>query len=448
VTPDLIAKYETRVPRYTSYPTAPHFETSVDGAVYRSWLGALPGAAPVSLYLHVPFCASLCWYCGCHTRVARGYDAVAEYIDLLEREIDLVADTSGPLRAGHIHWGGGTPNMIAVGGLSRLMEQIGRRFTMDGSAEVSVELDPRLLDPDQARGLAAAGVTRASLGVQDFDPAVQRVINRVQPFEITEHAVEWLRGAAISRINFDLMYGLPLQTEASVVATVDQAAGLRPDRIALFGYAHVPWMKKHQLLLPEHKLPSPAERVRQADAAARRLVQHGYLRIGLDHFAVREDTMVSRLAEGRLHRNFQGYTDDPCDTLLGFGLSAIGSLPQGYVQNTTDVTTYRESVRSGRLATARGCKLSVDDRLRRDVIERLMCDLRVDLAEVAHHHDMRPSTLVDALPAIDGLAADGIVSRDGWRVAVTESGRPLVRSVCAAFDRYLNDDRTRHARAL
>jgi oxygen-independent coproporphyrinogen-3 oxidase len=448
VTPDLIAKYDARVPRYTSYPTAPHFEPGVDDPAYGSWLRELPDGAAASLYLHVPFCASLCLYCGCHTAVVHGQKPIDDYAALLAREIDLVAAETGLLRAGHVHWGGGTPNVLVASGMARLMERIGHRFAIDAGAELSAELDPRILDAEQALGLVSAGVTRASLGVQDFDPAVQRAINRIQPFAMTARAVEWLRNAGIGGINFDLMYGLPLQTETGVVATVDRAASLRPDRIALFGYAHVPWMKKHQLLLPEHKLPGPAERVRQSDAAARRLVEHGYVRIGLDHFALPDDAMATRLGEGMLRRNFQGYSDDPCSTLIGLGVSAIGSLPQGYVQNTTDVTVYRQRLREGRLATARGRRLTPDDRLRRAVIERLMCDLDVDLAEVARRHDAEPESLEEALAAIDDLADDGIATRDGWRVTVTEAGRPLVRSVCAAFDTYLQNDATRHARAI
>jgi len=448
VTPELVAKYDARVPRYTSYPTAPHFESAVDDAAYRAWLAELPRRSPVSLYLHVPFCASLCWYCGCHTRVVRGYGAIGEYAGLLEREIDLVAGETGPLGAGHVHWGGGTPNMLSGPDLARLMAVLGQRFGIAANSEVSVELDPRILDEEKVKALAAAGITRASLGVQDFHPEVQRAINRIQPFEMTRRAVEWLRAAGIGGINFDLIYGLPLQTVDSVVDTVDQAASLAPERIALFGYAHVPWMKKHQLLMPQDKLPGPAERVRQADAAADRLVEHGYLRVGLDHFARPDDPMARRLVEGELHRNFQGYTDDACATLLGFGVSAIGSLPQGYVQNTTDVTVYRDRLRAGRLATQRGRRLSGDDRLRREIIERLMCDLRVDVAEIAERHDVAPERLGDALPQVDELAADGIAVRDGWNIVVTEEGRPLVRSVCAAFDTYLQKDATRHSRAI
>jgi oxygen-independent coproporphyrinogen-3 oxidase len=445
---ELLAKYDRRIPRYTSYPTAPHFGPAVDAAVYSKWLRALPYGQRASLYLHVPFCAALCWYCGCHTRVVREHRPVADYADLLAREIALVADAAPPLAGEHVHWGGGTPNMLGADELKRLMDRLAPRFNLTAGAEVSMELDPRILTTTQVRGIAAAGITRASLGVQDFDAGVQQAINRFQPYEMTARAVAWLRDAGIAAINFDLMYGLPLQTVESVVASVEQAAALAPDRVALFGYAHVPWMKPHQRLLPEAALPGPEERWRQAEAAAARLTALGYVRVGLDHFARPEDALAKRLADGTLHRNFQGYTTDAAPVLLGFGVSAIGSLPGGYVQNTTDVTAYRRSIRGGTLTTARGVALSDEDRLRRDIIERLMCDLAVDLAAVGARHGRAPEAFRPELARLDPLVADGIARRDGWTVAVTEDGRPLARAVAAVFDAYLDAAPARHAQAV
>jgi oxygen-independent coproporphyrinogen-3 oxidase len=265
---------------------------------------------------------------------------------------------------------------------------------------------------------------------------------------MTRDAVAWLRGAGIRGINLDLMYGLPYQTVDSVRATADRAALLRPDRIALFGYAHVPWMKKHQRLLSEEALPGAAARFEQAEAAAARLLEHGYVRIGLDHFARPDDPMARRLAEARLHRNFQGYTTDDCPVLLGIGLSSIGTLPQGYAQNTADFTAYRARIESGRLATVRGIAMTPEDRLRREVIERLMCDLEVDLADVARRHGRRPDMFASSLPSLLELEKDGIAVRDGWRLRVTDEGRPLVRAVCAAFDAYLEAGTARHSAAV
>jgi oxygen-independent coproporphyrinogen-3 oxidase len=448
VTAELLSKYDRRLPRYTSYPTAPHFKSSVDADVYRSWLQAIPAASDASFYLHVPFCAALCWYCGCHTSVVRSHAPVAEYVALLEAELALVAAQSGRLKATHVHWGGGTPNMLAPDEFDRFMSVFAKHVELSAAAEISVEIDPRRLTVESANGYVAAGMTRASLGVQDFDARVQQAINRLQPFAMTAQAVEWLRRAGITSINFDLIYGLPRQTVPSILDTIDRAMSLAPDRIALFGYAHVPWMKRHQQLIAERDLPGPLERLAQAEAAAARLIENGYLRIGLDHFARPGDLLARQLAEGRLHRNFQGYTSDDTPALIGLGLSAIGSLLQGYVQNTTDITLYRERVRGGELAAVRGVKLSGEDRLRRDIIERLMCEMRVDLARVARKHSHLPEVFAPELAALEPLIADGIARREGWTIAVTEEGRPLARAVCAVFDTYLDPAQQRHARIV
>lgn len=452
-TTDLLARYDVRLPRYTSYPTAPHFTTAVDGAVYGGWLGPLTGEAPVSLYLHVPFCQVLCWYCGCHTHAINSPKPAAEYAGLLRREIALVAETIGRrLPAASLHWGGGTPTMLADADFAAIMGDLAQAFAYTADAERAIELDPRGVDEARISGLAAQGINRASLGVQDFAPEVQQAINRIQPYEQTAAVVGWLRAAGIRRVNLDLMYGLPLQTVASVVETVDRAASLAPDRIALFGYAHVPWMKKHQKLLPEAALPGMGERFDQAEAAARRLVEHGYVPVGLDHFAKADDPMVRQLESGRLARNFQGYTTDESPVLIGLGASSIGRLPQGYAQNTPDLPSYRQAMAEGRLATARGLALTAEDRLRASVIERIMCDLAVDLAAVAAAHGTAPGHFAADLERLEPLVADGLARRDGWRIMVTERGRPLVRAVAAAFDAYLEcgaaPGALRHSRAV
>jgi oxygen-independent coproporphyrinogen-3 oxidase len=447
--PDLIARYDQRVPRYTSYPTAPHFSDTVGAATYRDWLAALPAGEPLSLYLHVPFCAALCLYCGCHTTVARRYAPVAAYVGLLEKEIDLVAEALGSRRpVTHIHWGGGTPTILSPADLVRIGDQLARRFDVSADAEIAVEIDPRTLTREHVEAMAATGLTRASLGVQDFDEAVQRAINRVQSYETTAQVVDWLRAAGVTGINLDLMYGLPFQTEESVARSVDEALRLDPDRIALFGYAHVPWMKKHQALLPEDRLPTAAERVAQVAAATAVIEAAGYVPIGLDHFAKAGDTLAARQRTGRLKRNFQGYTTDEATALIGLGASSIGTLPQGYVQNAPSTVAYRQAISEGRLATVRGLALTEEDRLRRSVIERLMCDLFVDLDETAHEHGRSIADFAEELARIDRLAADGIATRDGGQVGVPEDARAFVRTVCAVFDRYLAPDGNRHSRAF
>ena len=446
---DLTKKYDLRVPRYTSYPTAPHFTGEVDGTVYRRWLSELSPDQELSLYFHIPYCDTLCWFCGCYTKIVRRYEPVARYLGMLLNEIDLVADTLGArFRARHLHWGGGSPTLIKATDWQRLIERIYTRFDVGPDAEIAVEMDPRDTTEEYIDALAWAGVNRASIGVQDFHPEVQKAINRIQPFELTERVVGWLRGQGIAGINMDLMYGLPYQTTERVVETVDLAARMEPDRVALFGYAHVPWMKSHQKLIKEDTLPDFEERWRQSEAAADRLVELGYVRIGFDHFARPNDDLAVAHAEGRLHRNFQGYTTDSAPALLGFGASAIGSLPQGYVQNTQPLRAYHDAVTFAEFATERGVELSADDHLRRDIIERLMCDMAVDLKTVCKAHGVARKTLGDEMERLGPLAEDGIVEVDDGYVTVTDEGRPFVRLVAAAFDTYLNKGEMRHSKAV
>jgi len=446
---DVVAQLDQRVPRYTSYPTAPHFTPDIGADAYAEWLEALPADAMVSLYLHVPFCAELCLYCGCHTSVVRRYEPVASYVAVLEREIDLVAERIGARRpVVHVHWGGGTPTILTPRDLHTLAERLRARFELQEGAEIAFEIDPRRLSQDHVVALAGIGATRASLGIQDFDLEVQRTVNRIQSFAQTEQVVSWLRNAGIAGLNFDLMYGLPYQTVDKVVRSVEQAVSLRPDRIALFGYAHVPWMKRHQKLLPEAAMPEASERLRQMHAAAAAITAAGYVRIGLDHFARPGDLLARRQAEGRLRRNFQGYTTDAAAALVGLGTSAIGMLPQGYVQNAPRMGDYRDAVLAGRLAAVRGIRVTDEDRVRRAVIERLMCDLAVDLDEVAADHGADPAMFSYDLDRLGELSGLGLVRREQNRIIIDEAGRPFVRSVCAVFDRYLSRGEARYSRAL
>ncbi|MEI9988840.1 MAG: oxygen-independent coproporphyrinogen III oxidase [Rhizomicrobium sp.] len=431
--------FAARVPRYTSYPTAPHFHAGVDAAVYRGWLEALDPAAPLSLYVHIPFCDTLCWFCGCHTRVVNTYSPLAGYLDLLLREIGLVADALGARRrVTHIHWGGGSPTMLRPADMRRLNAFLRERFDVAPDAEFAIEIDPRGFTPELSRALADIGVTRASIGVQDFDPAVQRAINRIQDFETTAKCVSLLRGDGIDKLSIDLIYGLPHQTAEGLWNTIDQVLTLDPDRLAIFGYAHVPGFKKHQELIPQSALPGLKERFAQAEAAREQLLAAGYVAVGLDHFAKPGDPMAVAKAEGTLARNFQGYTTDTAPALIGFGASSIGSLPQGYVQNLTDVPAWRAALLKVELPVARGVALTEEDRIRREVIERLMCDLEVDLAAVARRYGRAPAMFADALADLQSQARDGIVQVDGWYVRVPDAWRPAIRIVCAAFDTYLS----------
>ena len=451
MTPELIAKYDQRLPRYTSYPTAPHFAPTIDDQVYGGWLAMLDSGEPISLYLHVPFCRALCWYCGCHTSVVNRPDVIADYAQLLEDEIALVGAAIGakPL-VQTIHWGGGTPTMLGEPQMEAVMAEIGRHFRIGDSTEISIELDPRTMTRERADSLARLGFNRASLGVQDFDARVQSAVNRIQPYETTADTIAWLRAAGIDAINLDLIYGLPYQTVESVRQTVSLAADLMPDRMALFGYAHVPWIKQHQRLLDAEALPDTFDRFGQAAAAAEALTARGYHRVGLDHFARAEDSLCRMSEEHRVGRNFQGYTTDECPTLLGFGVSSIGQLPFGRVQNVTEAVAYRKRIRAGQLATWRGVRFSEEDRLRGAVIERLMCDLSVDLEAVAADWDEPPEHFAPELKRLEPLVADGIAARDGWRIGVTEAGRPFLRAVAALFDCYLHEGEAplRHSKAI
>ena len=448
--PELAAKYDLRVPRYTSYPTAPHFHPGVGAETYGRWLGELDPATELSLYLHIAYCAEMCWFCGFHTKITKRYTPVAAYLEALFGEIALVADAlPGRMPARHIHFGGGSPTILSAEDFVRIIATLRERFLVKPDAEIAVELDPRTADEAYVAAMARAGVTRASIGVQDFDPKVQQAINRIQPYEVTERVIGWLRQYGVPEINMDLVYGLPHQTVTGLLSTIDRAVGFRPRRIALFGYAHVPWMKKHQRLIPEETLPDTETRWRQYEEGCRRLAEeHGYVQIGLDHFAAPDDEMAVALKARNLHRNFQGYTTDTASVLIGFGASGIGSLPQGYVANVGEIHFYQQAIAEGRLATQRGIAINDDDRLRRAIIERLMCDLAVDLDAVAARFGQDGGQFAEELASLAPMQADGLVNVEGRRITVTEDGRTLVRAACAAFDRYLRRGEQRHSKAV
>ncbi len=447
---DIEARYgDERLPRYTSYPTAPHFSGAVTHDIYSRWLADIPRHSAASLYLHIPFCRSMCWYCGCHTTIVARDAPIAAYVEALRRESELVSERlTEPLSVKHVHFGGGTPTIMTPAQFAGLIELIARRFVLEHDAEIAVEIDPRTLTQETIRELGINRVTRASLGVQSFDPVVQAAINRVQSFEQTAAAVHGLRAAGIRSVNFDLIYGLPHQTIASCVDTVEQSLKLRPDRFAVFGYAHVPQFKKHQRLIDEAALANGGDRRRQAEAIANALTAAGYRQIGFDHFALPDDSLVAAQAAGQLHRNFQGYTTDTSDILIGLGASAIGRLKGGYIQNEIAISSYRGRIAEGQLATRKGYALSADDRLRADVIERLMCQFQVDLEDVCAKHSAAPASLLASAPRLRDLIADGIVRRDGFRLTVADDAHHFVRAVASAFDAYIGASNALYSRAV
>ncbi len=445
----LSQKYGGNAPRYTSFPTAPHFNTSVNEDVYRTWLAGIGADEPTSLYLHVPFCHQLCWYCGCNTRATQSYRPVAQYLEALIKEFALVKDAMAarPIIK-TVHWGGGTPTILTGGDFLEAMNKLREAFDLASDAQIAVEIDPRSMTESKAELLACAGVTRASLGVQEFAEHVQSAINRRQSHQQVVRTVAMLGRAGVKSISFDLMYGLPKQTTADVENTAALTAELRPERVSVFGYAHVPWMKSHQRLIDEATLPGERERLQQSLAAARILKQAGYNPIGLDHFALPDDSLSALAKSGGLRRNFQGYSDDPANTLIGFGASAIGSFPQGYVQNITDTRDYLAAIQEGRLPIARGVKTSDEDRLRREIIERLMCDYSTDLSAVCRKHGASLELFTDERNRLEEFEEDGLVAVDGDVIKIPSEFRAYVRSVCAVFDNYLKTGKARHSRVI
>lgn len=445
----ILKKYDGMVPRYTSYPTAPQFHDGVNEGVYRTWLEALPVDTPLSVYVHVPFCDTMCWFCGCNTKIINRYSPVEAYLETLLQEIDLIAEILGPRRpVSHVHWGGGSPTILKPNDVRRLAGALHDKFDFTTDAEFAVEIDPRELDDESLAALAESGVTRASLGVQDVNPEVQEAVNRVQPVPVTRHVIETLRKLGVNKVNVDLMYGLPYQTIEGIETNVCTVLEMSPDRLSLFGYAHVPWMKTHQKKIPDDALPGRDDRHDMMMAAANALTTNGYRWIGLDHFAREDDPMTQALDAGKLNRNFQGYTTDPCPALVGLGASSIGSMPQGYIQNHTPVRTWRAAIESGEPGIAKGVVLDDDDRLRRAIIERLMCDLRVDVDTVCEAYGQKPDSLMPAFDALRPAEVDGVCAIDGWTITIPEDARILMRTVAAAFDKYLNPGAQRHSRAV
>lgn len=439
---------ERAVPRYTSYPTAPHFTSAVNGAVVTQWMAELDPNASLSLYLHIPYCRDMCAYCGCATKATKRDEPVENYVKTLIQEIRHAGALMRAKSVRSLHWGGGTPSLVGADRFARIMQALSEAFDLSAVDEHAVELDPRVTDEAFIAAMAAYGANRASLGVQDLNDHVQVAMGRVQPFALVERCVGHLRAHGINAINFDLMYGLPQQSVADVATSARLALTLKPSRIASFGYAHVPWMRAHQKMIDAATLPGAAERIEQAEMAARIFSDAGYRAIGLDHFALPHDPLAIASAAGTMRRNFQGYVTDDADALIGFGATSIGRLPRGYVQNAPDVGHWRRAVEQNELPIARGLVFSADDHARGTVIERLMCDFSVDFGAIATHFFGRDDYFDDALVALDMLAEQHVLERQGRLIAMNEPGRPFVRLAAAAFDAYLDHNKARHSVAV
>lgn len=445
----LIRKYAVPGPRYTSYPPATQFHEDVAALNIDQSIVAdnAPGAGPLSLYFHLPFCESRCWFCGCTTIITQRHDAAGAYTQDLAREMKLVASRLDPTRpVAQLHFGGGTPTFFSPEALLRLGELIRHHFHFTPDAEVSVEIDPRRVTPAHIGALRAIGVNRASLGIQDTDANVQQAIHRVQPQAFNRRTVQWLRQAGISSINLDLIYGLPLQNVETVGRTISDALELAPERLSIFGYAHVPWIKPAQRILEKQQpLPGPEERLAMFALMRDRLLQAGYVDIGLDHFARPDDELALAHAQGGLQRNFQGYSTRAGTSLYSFGISAISQTPDSYRQNYKSLALYRAALAENRLPVERGYRMTAEDQRRRRLIMGIMCDRRLDFT--ALHAELGldvPKTYANELASLAMMEADGLVRIDREALEILPAGEPLLRVIAMKFDAYLSAGR-RHS---
>jgi oxygen-independent coproporphyrinogen-3 oxidase len=448
IDPVLIRKYDLAGPRYTSYPTADRFIEAFGEAEYRNWLGKrnIGGIQhALSLYVHLPFCDTVCYYCACNKVVTRDHGRSAKYIKYLARELSLLgALLGGQRRVSQLHFGGGTPTFLSPAEMRALADAIGSEFDFEPNAERSIEIDPRKLGPGRMEELAALGFNRVSVGVQDFDPAVQQAVHRIQGEQETRRAIDEARAFGFRSVNLDLIYGLPKQTLDSFNTTLDRVLALDPDRIALYNYAHLPAVFKPQRRIRAEDLPSPEAKLQILTLAIGRLTRAGYLYIGMDHFAKPEDELAIAQRQGRLQRNFQGYSTHPESDLLGFGISAIGRVGPTYSQNVKSLSDYYGALDAGRLPVWRGIELSADDLLRHAVIQALACHFQVSIEsiELAHLVDFS-KVFAPELQELKRLADDGLVEVNPDWIVVTPKGRLLVRAVCMVFDRYLRERRSR-----
>lgn len=448
---DLVQRFDKLGPRYTSYPTADRFvesfgAPSFEQAMRTRHLGG--GREPLSLYVHLPFCNTICFYCGCNKVVTRDKSRAARYLHYLGMEIGMQAALAGDSRrVRQMHWGGGTPTFLADEELRQVWDLLRTNFDFSPDGEYAIEIDPRSCSPETIRVLADLGFNRASFGVQDFDPAVQRAVNRIQPYEMTRDVVAASRANGFRSLNVDLIYGLPKQSVSSFADTVERVLELRPDRIALYSYAHLPQRFKPQRRILDADLPSAAEKLSILARAIDLFNRAGYIYIGMDHFALPDDELARAQRNGTLTRNFQGYTVGPDGDMLSFGVSAIGKVGPTYSQNAKDLPAYYETLDQGRLPVIRGLELSADDMLRREIIIALMCQFSVSFASVEAAHGVKfDDYFAWELAALAEFEDLGLVERrPGW-VAVTPKGRFFVRAIGAVFDRYLRaEDKARVA---
>lgn len=444
--PALLNKYNQPLPRYTSYPPATELTEAFDPAAFE---GAISRGnqrqTPLSLYCHIPFCESPCYFCGCNTIITRHREATTPYLDYLERHIAQLAPRIHHRQVHQMHWGGGTPSYFTMAQIEQLWEVLHRHFTFAPEAEISLEVNPRDLDRNYVQFLRGLGFNRISFGIQDFDPRVQAAVNRIQPEEMLFEAMGWLRQAGFDSVNVDLIYGLPHQTLSSFRTTIEKTIALDPDRLAVFNFAYVPWIKPVQKKhIDPATLPSPAEKLDILHMTIDELSGSGYQFIGMDHFAKPDDELAQAQAQGRLHRNFQGYTTQPESDLFGFGITAISMLQDVYGQNHKQLRPFYGAVDGGQLPLARGVSLTPEDQLRRAVIMELMCQFELSKSAIEEKYHLSfdrdfDSYFAPERRALEALEADGLVRMTPNHIEVLPPGRLLIRNVAAVFDTYLCD---------
>jgi oxygen-independent coproporphyrinogen-3 oxidase len=442
LTPELLEKYDRPGPRYTSYPTAPHFTPDFDEAAYRERLQLASELAdePLSMYVHLPFCEARCTFCGCNVVISPRRGPEIPYLEAVEAELGLLRDALAPRTTlNQLHWGGGTPTYLSPDQCQQLFNAITSFFELASDAEVALEIDPSVTTMEHLSTLRGSGFNRLSMGLQDLDPAVQEAVRRVQPLELTREQVEEARRLGFESVNIDLIYGLPLQTEGSFRNTIRRVIDeLAPDRVACFSYAHVPWIKPHQRQLENSTMPGGWEKFRLFIAAAEEFTAAGYRFVGFDHFARPDDELAKALDEDRVHRNFMGYTVQPALDQVGVGVTSIGDVAGAYAANQRKLARYQHSSRDGRLPVERGVLRSADDELRRSVIHRIICSLKLDFGWLEERFAVHPQRhFSTALEALEPMAADGLVELDDSGIRVTGRGRFFLRNLCMPFDSYL-----------
>ncbi|MDS3860032.1 oxygen-independent coproporphyrinogen III oxidase [Thermosynechococcaceae cyanobacterium BACA0444] len=446
---ELLTKYNQPIPRYTSYPPATELKPEFDS---NQFLQALELGnqhhKPLSLYCHIPFCETPCYFCGCNTIITQYKPAAIRYLDYLIRQIQHIAPQVSAQRiVNQLHWGGGTPNYLAQDQVVTLWQALTTHFTFAEDAEISIEINSRYVDRDYIQFLRQLGFNRISFGIQDFNPTVQEAINRVQPEAMLFDVMAWIREAGFASVNVDLIYGLPYQTIETFQATVAKTIQLNPDRIAVFNFAYIPWLKPLQKRMPASEMPDAAAKLRILHNTISQLTGNGYSFIGMDHFAKPNDELSLAQQAGQLHRNFQGYTTKPEADLLGFGMTSISMLQNVYTQNHKRLQDYYQAVDAGAIPIERGVTLTEDDLIRRAVIMELMCQFRLSLDDLNQKYQLGLARdfndyFADALPKLDGLEADGLLRRFSDGLEVTPKGRLLIRNIAAVFDAYLVPKKT------